>query len=194
LVWLTICMQMDGPQQEQTPFDTFLSVQIIVRMGIEVTSKISAASLPRMVRLQVYYVAKQCSQKCTAEEYAIALGKHFVSTYPEVGSPGQAPSLERSDGTRQCLIHQLDACEVQVTKAKIWVEQKPWQRVSIGGKAHDHGASAIPAAKSSSVHDAAAPHKHCTENACKAWSCTIVTSACLLQATRWQAQRRGQRM
>lgn len=37
-----------------------------------------------MLRLQVYYVAKQCSQKCTAEEYAIALGKHFVSTYPEV--------------------------------------------------------------------------------------------------------------
>ena len=40
-----------------------------------------------MVRVQVYYVAKQCSQKCTAEEYAIALGKHFVSTYPEVGVP-----------------------------------------------------------------------------------------------------------
>jgi urate oxidase len=59
----------------------------------------------------VYYMAKQCSQKCTAEEYAIALGKHFVSTYPEV------------------------------TKAKIWVDQKPWQRVSIGGKAHDHGYS-----------------------------------------------------
>ena len=39
-----------------------------------------------MLRLQVYYVAKQCSQKCTAEEYAIALGKHFVSTYPEVGA------------------------------------------------------------------------------------------------------------
>jgi hypothetical protein len=43
-----------------------------------------------MLRLQVYYVAKQCSQRCSAEEYAIALGKHFVSTYAEVG---QQPAI-----------------------------------------------------------------------------------------------------
>ena len=94
-----------------------------------------------MLRLQVYYVAKQCSQKCTAEEYAIALGKHFVSTYPEVGaslacvfpSGLYAAKVKAADGM------QLNSCGVQVTKAKIWVEQKPWQRVSMGGKPHDHG-------------------------------------------------------
>ena len=148
--------------------------------------------------LQVYYVAKQCSQKCTAEEYAIALGKHFVSTYPEVGAPWQAPSPVllaahlRSDGMQRCLVHQLDDCEVQVTKAKIWVEQKPWQRVSMGGKPHDHGASAVTA-KSRPVHDDAAPYTPCMRIAGNSWCCTPVTSTCLLQATRWQAQRRGQR-
>lgn len=35
---------------------------------------------------QVYYVAKQCNQKCSAEEYAIALAKNFVSTYPGVSA------------------------------------------------------------------------------------------------------------
>jgi len=35
---------------------------------------------------QVYYVAKQCNHKCSAEEYAIALAKHFVSTYPGVSA------------------------------------------------------------------------------------------------------------
>lgn len=34
---------------------------------------------------QVYYVAKQCSNRCSPEEYAIALAKHFVDTYPKVG-------------------------------------------------------------------------------------------------------------
>ena len=34
--------------------------------------------------LQVYYVAKQCSKRCSAEEYAIMLGRHFVKTYPLV--------------------------------------------------------------------------------------------------------------
>ena len=37
------------------------------------------------IAVQVYYVAKQCSQRCTPEEYAIALAKHFVKTYPKVG-------------------------------------------------------------------------------------------------------------
>lgn len=35
-------------------------------------------------RVQVYYVAKQCSKRCTPEEYAIALAKHYVATYPKV--------------------------------------------------------------------------------------------------------------
>lgn len=33
---------------------------------------------------QVYYVAKQCSSKCSMEEYAIALGRHFCKVYPLV--------------------------------------------------------------------------------------------------------------
>ncbi|DBA99581.1 TPA: hypothetical protein ACH3X3_012157 [Trebouxia sp. C0006] len=57
----------------------------------------------------VYYVAKQCSQRCTPEEYAIALAKHFVKTYPKV------------------------------SKAKVRVEEQPWKRLQINGNAHDHG-------------------------------------------------------
>jgi urate oxidase len=59
--------------------------------------------------LQVYVVAKKMADRCTVEEYAIALAKHFVDTYP------------------------------LVSKAKIYIEQKPWQRVNIGGEAHYHG-------------------------------------------------------
>jgi urate oxidase len=57
----------------------------------------------------VYYVAKQCSSVCSMEEYAIALGRHFCKTYP------------------------------LVTKTKISVKQKPWTRVEMGGKPHNHG-------------------------------------------------------
>lgn len=34
--------------------------------------------------MQVYYIAKKCSQRCTPEEYAVALARHFVETYPKV--------------------------------------------------------------------------------------------------------------
>ncbi|CAL5225692.1 g8557 [Coccomyxa viridis] len=57
----------------------------------------------------VYYIAKKCSQRCTPEEYAVALARHFVETYPKV------------------------------SKAKVWVEQAPWQRVGMDGQAHNHG-------------------------------------------------------
>lgn len=57
----------------------------------------------------VYYVAKKLSERATIEEFAVALGKHFVQTYP------------------------------LISKAKIYVEQKPWTRVQINGQAHDHG-------------------------------------------------------
>lgn len=38
---------------------------------------------------------------------------------------------------------------VQVTKAKIWVEQKPWTRMTVDNEPHDHGvrlsiAAAVP--------------------------------------------------
>jgi urate oxidase len=57
----------------------------------------------------VYYVAKQMSQPCSPEEFAIALGRHFIQHYP------------------------------LVWKAKINVEAAPWRRVEIDGKLHDHG-------------------------------------------------------
>ena len=31
---------------------------------------------------KVYVVAKRMTKRCTADEYAIALAKHFVHTYP----------------------------------------------------------------------------------------------------------------
>ena len=56
-----------------------------------------------------YYVAQQMKEPCSIEEYALALGRKFVSEYPLVSS------------------------------AIIEVEQKPWKRVSVGGEAHNHG-------------------------------------------------------
>ncbi|GLI59081.1 hypothetical protein VaNZ11_000768 [Volvox africanus] len=57
----------------------------------------------------VYVVAQRMSQKCTVEQFAIALAQHFVLTYP------------------------------LVSKAKVYIEQKPWNRVQMGGLPHDHG-------------------------------------------------------
>merc|ERR1711907_425144 len=52
-----------------------------------------------------YFVAKQLDRPCSVEEYAIALGRKFVSEYPLVSA------------------------------AIIEVDQKPWQRVSVDGEA-----------------------------------------------------------
>jgi len=57
----------------------------------------------------VYVVAKRMSKRCSVEQYGIALAQHFVHTYP------------------------------RVSKAKVTVEQAPWQRVQMGGISHDHG-------------------------------------------------------
>lgn len=159
-------------------------------VGAELVSGDVSCIIAGMLRLQVYYVAKQCSQKCTAEEYAIALGKHFVSTYPEVGAPLACafpscckPAGSGSHGILHCLMHQLNSRGVQVTKAKIWIEQKPWQRVSMGGKPHDHGTSSL-LVESLWVHDPAGTLQHCMGVACNSCSCTSTTSDCLLQATR----------
>ncbi len=113
--------------------------------------------------LQVYYVAKQMSRECSAEEYAIALAKFFVKEYPKVslgtyisGSDQPTP-LNCCKCLRLCLC-QLDilhlafdvsrhvpssdetALHVQITESKVWVEQKPWKRVAMDGEPHDHGA------------------------------------------------------
>lgn len=47
----------------------------------------------------VYYIAKQMKEPCSPEEFALALAKHFVDTYP------------------------------LVSKAKVTVEAQPWKRV-----------------------------------------------------------------
>ena len=57
----------------------------------------------------VYYIAKQMSSRCSPEEYALALARHFVNTYPLVG------------------------------KAKVTVEQAPWKRLNTPQGPHDHG-------------------------------------------------------
>lgn len=57
----------------------------------------------------VYVVGQRMSQRCSPEQYAIALAQHFVRQYP------------------------------LVSKAKIVVEQKPWSRIQQGGLPHDHG-------------------------------------------------------
>ena len=50
-------------------------------------SRLSECVVRYVVCMQVYYVAKKCSQRCSAEEYAIELAKHFVTEYPLV-KPG----------------------------------------------------------------------------------------------------------
>lgn len=53
--------------------------------------------------------AKECTEQVSAEEFAILLGKHFTSFYP------------------------------QVFTAIVKVVEKPWERVSINGQPHKHG-------------------------------------------------------
>lgn len=57
----------------------------------------------------VYVKAKECSEQLSAEEFAILLGKHFASFYP------------------------------QVFTAIVKVVEKPWERVSVNGRPHEHG-------------------------------------------------------
>jgi urate oxidase len=57
----------------------------------------------------VYYIAKQMSQRCSPEEYALALARHFVKTYP------------------------------LVSKAKVTVEEAPWRRLQTPQGTHNHG-------------------------------------------------------
>mmetsp|Transcript_66958 Transcript_66958/g.212004 ORF Transcript_66958/g.212004 Transcript_66958/m.212004 type:complete len:302 (+) Transcript_66958:81-986(+) len=61
------------------------------------------------VKNTCYYIAKKATKRCSVEEYAITLGKHFCTTYPKVFN------------------------------AKVNVREKNWQRVEVDGKLHDHG-------------------------------------------------------
>ncbi|GMI73262.1 urate oxidase [Hibiscus trionum] len=57
----------------------------------------------------VYVKAKKCSEQLSAEEFAILLGKHFTSLYP------------------------------QVFTAIVKIVEKPWERISVNGQPHEHG-------------------------------------------------------
>ncbi|CAM6084586.1 unnamed protein product [Calypogeia fissa] len=57
----------------------------------------------------VYVMAKKCTERLTIEEFGVVIGKHFVTTYPEVSA------------------------------AKVTLIEKPWERVSLDGKPHEHG-------------------------------------------------------
>ncbi|KAL4312410.1 hypothetical protein GQ457_01G045080 [Hibiscus cannabinus] len=57
----------------------------------------------------VYVKAKECSEQLSAEEFAILLGKHFTSIYP------------------------------QVYTAIVNIVEKPWERISVNGQPHEHG-------------------------------------------------------
>uniref|UniRef100_A0A2P2JP61 Uricase n=1 Tax=Rhizophora mucronata TaxID=61149 RepID=A0A2P2JP61_RHIMU len=57
----------------------------------------------------VYVKAKECSEQVSAEDFAILLAKHFISSYQ------------------------------QVTAVIVKIVEKPWERVSIAGQPHQHG-------------------------------------------------------
>ncbi|CAM6012615.1 unnamed protein product [Sphagnum balticum] len=62
------------------------------------------------IKNTVYAVAKECTERLSLEDYGVRLGKHFLTTYPEI-----------------------------VTGSKITLFEKPWERVTVNGQLHDHG-------------------------------------------------------
>eukprot|EP00249_Psilotum_nudum_P010245 c22425_g1_i1 orf=344-1225(-) len=61
------------------------------------------------IKNTVYAKAKECNTPLSMEEFGILLGRHFVSTYPEV------------------------------TDAVVNIAEKPWERIQIDGMLHEHG-------------------------------------------------------
>ncbi|KAM0917206.1 hypothetical protein ACQ4PT_009642 [Festuca glaucescens] len=58
---------------------------------------------------QVYVKAKECTEVLSMEEFAVILGRHFTSLYP------------------------------QVSEATVTIVERPWERVVVDGKPHSHG-------------------------------------------------------
>lgn len=88
-------------------------------------------------------MAQRMQQRCTVEQFAVALAQHFVLTYPLVGQyfvltyplvAGCACMCAWIFNPRASPPH-----PTQVTKAKVSVEQKPWNRAEVDGLQHDHG-------------------------------------------------------
>ncbi|KAH9566115.1 hypothetical protein CY35_04G112900 [Sphagnum magellanicum] len=58
----------------------------------------------------VYAIAKECTDPLSLEDFGVRLGRHFLTTYPEI-----------------------------VTGAKVILFEKPWERATVDGQPHNHG-------------------------------------------------------
>ncbi|OEL30692.1 Uricase-2 isozyme 2 [Dichanthelium oligosanthes] len=61
------------------------------------------------IKNTVYVKAKECTEVVSVEEFAVILGRHFTSLYP------------------------------QVSEATVTIVERPWERVAVDGKPHSHG-------------------------------------------------------
>uniref|UniRef100_A0A0E0N5G5 Uricase n=1 Tax=Oryza rufipogon TaxID=4529 RepID=A0A0E0N5G5_ORYRU len=61
------------------------------------------------IKNTVYVKAKECTEIVSMEEFAVILGRHFTSLYP------------------------------QVSEATVTIAERPWERVVVDGKPHSHG-------------------------------------------------------
>uniref|UniRef100_A0ACD5VVE7 Uncharacterized protein n=1 Tax=Avena sativa TaxID=4498 RepID=A0ACD5VVE7_AVESA len=61
------------------------------------------------IKNTVYVKAKECTEVVSMEEFAVILGRHFTSLYP------------------------------QVSEATVTITERPWERVLVDGKPHSHG-------------------------------------------------------
>jgi urate oxidase len=62
------------------------------------------------IKNTIYYLAKQCTEELSLEDFGVVVGQHFLRTYPKI-----------------------------VTGAKVILSQKPWERVVVDGVEHNHG-------------------------------------------------------
>ena len=89
---------------------------------------------------KVYVKAKECGDRLSVEEFAILLGNHFCSFYPQVYISSSVIhsacySLKACVCTHLCF---LVYC-YKVYTAIVNIIEKPWERVCIDGKPHLHG-------------------------------------------------------
>ncbi|MFQ6660673.1 hypothetical protein Gotur_029092 [Gossypium turneri] len=89
----------------------------------------------------VYVKAKECSEQLSAEEFAILLGKHFTSFYPQ-------GNVFPTFGRNQSIIVLLQRLQMhpicwlgqfEVFTAIVKIVEKPWERISVNGQPHEHG-------------------------------------------------------
>ncbi|CAD6235772.1 unnamed protein product [Miscanthus lutarioriparius] len=74
-----------------------------------ISSDNSAIVATDSIKNTVYVKAKECTEVVPMEEFAVILGRHFTSLYP------------------------------QVSEATVTIVERPWERVAVDGKPHSHG-------------------------------------------------------